>query len=138
MEVKPNVSTNGPGGHYHRDGQETHELQSVGGVVRCQPGNRDRCQERKELLQRDGGQAGGRPGPRHHQKGVLDMPSNVKDSAMLLTVSQAAELLQLGRDTMYQLTHIDGFPSIPMGRAVRINRAALQAWLDQNNGGILL
>jgi excisionase family DNA binding protein len=66
------------------------------------------------------------------------MPSNVKENPMLLTVSQAAELLQLGRDTMYQLTHVDGFPAIRLGRAVRINRAALQAWLDQNNGGILL
>lgn len=66
------------------------------------------------------------------------MPSNVKENPMLLTVSQAAELLQLGRDTMYHLTHVDGFPAIRLGRAVRINRAALQAWLDQNNGGILL
>lgn len=66
------------------------------------------------------------------------MPSNIKDSAMLLTVSQAAELLQLGRDTMYQLTHVDGFPAIRLGRAVRINREGLQRWLDQNNGGILL
>lgn len=66
------------------------------------------------------------------------MPSNVKDSAMLLTVAQAAELLQLGRDTTYQLTHRSDFPSIRVGRAVRINRAALQAWLDQNNGGVLL
>ncbi|USF26949.1 hypothetical protein N510_001882 [Firmicutes bacterium ASF500] len=38
------------------------------------------------------------------------MPDNVKDSPLLLTVSQAAELLQLGRDTMYQLTHVDGMP----------------------------
>lgn len=66
------------------------------------------------------------------------MPSNVKENPMLLTVSQAAELLQLGRDTMYQLTHIDGFPAIRLGRNVRINRELLQTWLNNNNGGILL
>lgn len=64
--------------------------------------------------------------------------SNIKENPMLLTVSQTAELLQLGRDTVYQLTHREGFPAIRLGRNVRINRAALQAWLDKNNGGMLL
>ncbi|NBI66088.1 DNA-binding protein [Pseudoflavonifractor sp. 60] len=63
---------------------------------------------------------------------------NIKENPMLLTVSQAAELLQLGRDTVYQLTHREDFPAIRLGRNVRINRAALQAWLDKNNGGMLL
>lgn len=66
------------------------------------------------------------------------MPSNIKDHPLLLTVSQAAELLQVGRDTMYTLCHRADFPAIRLGRSVRINREGLQNWLDKNNGGTLL
>lgn len=61
-----------------------------------------------------------------------------EQEAMLLTVSQAAELTQLGRDTVYKLCHREDFPAIRIGRSVRINKAGLQEWLDKNNGGILL
>ena len=63
---------------------------------------------------------------------------NPKDHPLLLTVPQTAELLQIGRDTAYQLTHREGFPAIRIGRSVRINRNLLQDWLDKNNGGNLL
>ena len=56
---------------------------------------------------------------------------------LLLTVSQTAELLQLGRDAVYNLTHVDGFPAIRIGRCVRINRELLQEWLNKNGGMIL-
>lgn len=62
------------------------------------------------------------------------MPSTIKDSPLLLTVSQAAELMQLGRDTVYQLTHRPDFPALRLGRSVRINRELLQVWLNQNGG----
>ncbi len=63
---------------------------------------------------------------------------NPKDHPLLLTVPQTAELLQIGRDTAYQLTHREDFPAIRIGRSVRINRNLLQDWLDKNNGGNLL
>ena len=62
---------------------------------------------------------------------------NPKDHPLLLTVPQTAELLQIGRDTAYQLTHIPGFPVIRLGRSVRINRSLLQDWLNQNGGNVL-
>lgn len=65
-------------------------------------------------------------------------PSTVPEGPMLLTVSQAAKLLQVGRDTMYNLTHRRDFPAVRIGRNVRINREQLQSWLNDNNGGILL
>ena len=65
-------------------------------------------------------------------------PSTVPEGPMLLTVPQAAKLLQVGRDTMYNLTHRQDFPAIRVGRNVRINREQLQSWLNDNNGGILL
>lgn len=65
-------------------------------------------------------------------------PSTAPEGPMLLTVPQAARLLGLGRDTTYNLCHRRDFPAIRIGRAVRINKAGLQDWLDRNNGGILL
>lgn len=65
------------------------------------------------------------------------MPGKIKDHPLLLTVPQAAELMQLGRDTVYQLTHRPDFPALRLGQSVRINREGLQRWLDENNGGIL-
>ncbi|MCI8681010.1 MAG: helix-turn-helix domain-containing protein [Oscillospiraceae bacterium] len=66
------------------------------------------------------------------------MPGKIKDHPLLLTVPQAAELMQLGRDTVYQLTHRPDFPALRLGRTVRINREGLQDWLNKNNGGNLL
>lgn len=51
---------------------------------------------------------------------------NPKDHPLLLTVPQTAELLQIGRETAYQLTHREDFPAIRIGRSVRINREGLQ------------
>ena len=65
-------------------------------------------------------------------------PDTGKDDPLLLTVEQTAKLLQLGRDTVYNLTHIPSFPAIRIGRNVRINRDQLQSWLNENKGGILL
>ena len=61
---------------------------------------------------------------------------NEKDLPLLLTVPQMAELLQIGRDQAYSLTHRNDFPCIRLGRSVRINRVGLQNWLNEHNGGI--
>ena len=66
------------------------------------------------------------------------MNKDIKDHPLLLTVPQAADMLQIGRDQVYNLCHVDGFPVIHFGRNVRINRAGLQDWLDKNNGGMIL
>ena len=66
------------------------------------------------------------------------MTKDIKDSPLLLTVPQAAELLQLGQDAVYTLCHRSDFPAVRIGRNIRINRACLQGWLDRNNGGMIL
>lgn len=66
------------------------------------------------------------------------LPNSEKDSALLITVPEMAKLLQIGRDTAYQLTHRPDFPAIRVGRSVRINREGLQDWLNNQNGGIVL
>ena len=69
---------------------------------------------------------------------VAGTASRAPEEPMLLTVAQAAKLLQLGQDTVYTLNHRRDFPCIRIGRSVRINRELLQSWLNDNNGGILL
>ena len=64
--------------------------------------------------------------------------STALEGPMLLTVPQAAKLLQIGRDQAYNLTHRRDFPAVRIGRNVRINRELLQSWLNDNNGGNLL
>lgn len=57
----------------------------------------------------------------------------------ILTVKQAAELLQLSEDTVYPLTHRADFPAVRIGRTIRIPRVLLLAWVEdqagKNSGG---
>ena len=55
---------------------------------------------------------------------------NTNDTPMLLTVKQAAKLLQLSEDVTYRLIHRADFPAIRFGRAVRINRDLLMDWVN--------
>lgn len=48
----------------------------------------------------------------------------------ILTVKQAAELLQLSEDVVYPLTHRADFPAIRVGRAIRIPKNMLMAWVE--------
>ena len=66
------------------------------------------------------------------------MSKDIKDSPLLLTVPQTAELLQLGQDAVYTLCHRSDFPAVRIGRSVRINREGLQTWLNNQNGGMTL
>lgn len=61
-----------------------------------------------------------------------------RNDTLLLTVGQMAELLQIGINSAYDLTHRADFPAIRIGRAVRINRELLQVWLNEHEGEILL
>jgi len=48
------------------------------------------------------------------------------DTPALLTVR---ELLRIGLRQAYELVNDDGFPSIRVGRTIRIPRTALEAWM---------
>lgn len=49
---------------------------------------------------------------------------------ILLSVPQVAAVLGLGTTLTWQLVSQGSIPSIRVGRLVRVPRAALQAWLD--------
>jgi len=53
------------------------------------------------------------------------------EQPMLLTIEQVMELLQLGRNKVYDLINKEGLPVQRFGRAVRVHREALKKWLEE-------
>ena len=56
------------------------------------------------------------------------------DGAFLLTVGQTAELLQISRDTAYELIHRGEIPHIKIGRIIRVPRAGVGEWIRREAG----
>jgi excisionase family DNA binding protein len=50
---------------------------------------------------------------------------------LLLSPTEVARALGLGRSTIYELMRAGAFPSIHIGRSVRIPSKAVEAWVDQ-------
>lgn len=51
---------------------------------------------------------------------------------LLLNVEEAGQLASLGRTKCYELIASGAWPSIRVGRAVRIPRAGLLAWVERS------
>jgi len=50
---------------------------------------------------------------------------------LLLTISEAAKMLSLGRTKVYELIATEGLPVVRFGRAIRVSPTSLQRWLQQ-------
>jgi len=50
---------------------------------------------------------------------------------LLLTVSQVAEMLCLGRTKVYELIATEGLPVVRFGRATRVSFVSLRLWIEQ-------
>jgi excisionase family DNA binding protein len=48
---------------------------------------------------------------------------------MLLTVTQVAAMLNLGRSKVYNLIRFEGLPTVKLGAATRVPVKELEAWL---------
>lgn len=50
----------------------------------------------------------------------------------ILTVKEAAELLRVGKNRMYELIKTNGFPKLVLGieKGIRIPKDALKKWVD--------
>ncbi|MDI9422118.1 MAG: helix-turn-helix domain-containing protein [Bacillota bacterium] len=55
----------------------------------------------------------------------------VRDEERLLTVDEMMDLLRVGRTTAYELCRRVDFPTIRIGRMIRIPESALLRWLEQ-------
>ena len=49
---------------------------------------------------------------------------------LLLTISQVAQSLKLGRTKVYELIATEGLPVVRFGRAVRVSSASLERWVE--------
>jgi excisionase family DNA binding protein len=52
-----------------------------------------------------------------------------QDQSLLLTVVQAAEILSVGRSTVYELLYAKQLPSVKIGNCRRIKRSDLEAYV---------
>lgn len=56
------------------------------------------------------------------------------ETPAMLTVDELCDVLRIGRRQGYALVHRDGFPSVRLGRSIRVPRAGLERWLQENAG----
>lgn len=56
---------------------------------------------------------------------------------LVLSVSEAAVLLGIGRNHLYELVRCGEIPHVRFGRLIRIPRAALEDWLREQSAGPL-
>ncbi len=63
--------------------------------------------------------------------------SEFTPTKMLMSVSEAAEMLGLSKSTVYTLIHRDDFPVVRLGRRTLINVKKLQEWVDSQTGNDL-
>jgi len=50
---------------------------------------------------------------------------------LLLTITQAMEVLSLGKTKIYDLIEHEGLPVMHIGKAVRFPYKALEQWIEQ-------
>ena len=56
------------------------------------------------------------------------------NSALLLTVAEAAKLLQISPNTAYELIRQGRIPFVRLGRVIRIPRFGLEQWIAREAG----
>jgi excisionase family DNA binding protein len=57
---------------------------------------------------------------------------------LLLTISEAAKLLSLGRTKVYELIAHEGLPVVRFGRAIRVSSISLKRWVESREQKDLL
>ena len=50
----------------------------------------------------------------------------------MLTVKQLQVKLNMGRNKVYKLVHLKGFPSIRIGKTILVSESELNKWLLEN------
>lgn len=60
-----------------------------------------------------------------------------ESAPLMLRVEEAAQLCGLGRSKFLEMMYRGEVPGVTrFGRAVRVNRRLLEAWLDERSGGV--
>ena len=53
---------------------------------------------------------------------------------MAYTVPEVAQLLGISRVAAYNLTHVEGFPIIRLGRRIIVPKSGLEKWFEEAQG----
>ena len=56
------------------------------------------------------------------------------EPVLLLTVSEAAQLLRISRGLCYELIHRGELPAVRLGRVIRVPRFGLEQWIAREAG----
>ncbi len=54
---------------------------------------------------------------------------------LLLKIPEAAELLAIGRSTVYELIAVGDLETVHIGRSVRVTAASIEAFVDRERSG---
>ena len=61
--------------------------------------------------------------------------SAVRTRGLLLRITEAADLLAIGRSTVYELIAGEQLETVHIGRAVRVTRASIEAFVEREPSG---
>lgn len=56
------------------------------------------------------------------------------ENRITISTKEAAQMLGVSLTTMYELVHIEGFPSILVGKKILINVEGLRNWVNERSG----
>ena len=66
----------------------------------------------------------------------MTIRSTESENRLMLRVNEAAEVLGIGRTTVYELVAKGELPTVRIGRSVRIPISAIEAWVEANTEGV--
>lgn len=64
----------------------------------------------------------------------MNTNTNIKDEPILVSVQEACKIVGIGRNTMYQLIKMKGFPALIFPHKVLIDKNNLESWISKNYG----
>ena len=67
-------------------------------------------------------------------KKLFKAEKDIEELPSLLTVEEMSKILRVGKVKAYQIVKMPGFPSVKIGRSVRIPTKALFNWINNNSG----
>ena len=65
------------------------------------------------------------------------MELKMRDEKLVMTVQEAADMMGLGINKMYELVNTKGFPVVTVGRKKLIIRSKFEEWLENNIGQVI-
>lgn len=58
----------------------------------------------------------------------------MKEESLYISVSLAAKRIGVGKDTMYSMTRLEGFPCVRIGTRRVIHQERFDKWMEEHEG----